>query len=110
MKRKILLICNDAKLKSYIRVSALTLTKLNHQVEISTTFFENPDLIIIDFDEEDNILVLKKFREDKTTKHIKILGLYSKKNINLQVIFETGCDSIMTKEEFYKTAQNVLIL
>ncbi|MDQ3021437.1 MAG: hypothetical protein M3R36_12840 [Bacteroidota bacterium] len=118
--KSILLISSDKDLIEVIKISALTLTKLNAQVTIEDTLdYEtaiqksknvNLDLILIDNDVEsiDPIKLVSEFRADLNSKNKKIICLYSN-SINRDEIFKAGCDSIMSKEEFKRVVNNVLV-
>ena len=65
---------------------------------------------IIDFDAIDSLEVVKLFRNDEIIRNKKIIGVYtSDNNINRNEIFETGCDSLMSKSEFEKACNNILM-
>ena len=117
--RKILFISSNIELIDILKISALTLTKLNCQVSIdcSTEFdkiikeskTDNLDLIIIDFDEKD-LDVLKlilEIRNSRDSKSKKIISVYSE-TINKEQVYKAGCDSIMSKDEFKKVVNNLL--
>ena len=118
--RKILLVSADKDLMSIIRISALTLTKLNCQISIDeTSEYEsaaqktgavNLDLIIVDNDmnKKETADFVKRIRHDQNSKTKKIICLYSD-SIDRDEIFKAGCDSIMTKDEFKRVANNVLV-
>ena len=118
--RKILVVSSDKDLISIIKISALTLTKLNCQVSIEDTCKSddavekskevNIDLIIID-DEIENIItdkLITHIRSDINSINKKIICLYSG-SINRDEIFKAGCDSIMSKEEFKRVVNNILV-
>ncbi|MEO8210401.1 MAG: response regulator [bacterium] len=118
--KSILLISSDKDLTEVIKISALTLTKLNCQMSIEeTTDFKkalenskavNLDLIIIDNDLEniDSIKLIGEIRIELNSKNKKIICLYSN-SINRDEVFKAGCDSIMSKEEFRRVVNNVLV-
>ncbi|HMS33041.1 MAG TPA: hypothetical protein PKC91_03055 [Ignavibacteria bacterium] len=118
--RKILIVSSDKDLISIIKISALTLTKLNCQVSIEeVSDFENAvksssavnlDLIITDNDlsETDLIKLLTEIRKNSGAKNKKIICLYSE-TVNREEIFKAGCDSIMSKVEFKRVVNNVLV-
>ncbi len=118
--KKILLFSEDKDLTEIIKISALTLTKLNCQVSLENTADynyaversrdSNLDLIILDNDLEnvDLIKLIQEVRKDAGSKNKKIILLYSG-SVNRDEIFKAGCDSIMTKEEFKRAANNILV-
>jgi CheY-like chemotaxis protein len=118
--RKILVISSDKDLTGVIKISALTLTKLNCQVSIeeaadSVSALKNSsavnlDLIIIDNDlsEIDTLKLLTEIRKNSLSKNKKIICLYTG-SVNRDEVFKAGCDSIMSKEEFKRVVNNVLV-
>lgn len=70
----------------------------------------NLDLILIDNDLEsiDQIKLITEIRKDINSKSKKIISLHSSQ-VNKDEIFKAGCDSIMTKEEFRKVVNNILV-
>ena len=118
--RKILVVSSDKDLISIIKISALTLTKLNCQVSIeedsdyesalSNSSAVNLDLIIIDNDltEIDSLKLLNEIRNNRSSKNKKIIYLFSGK-VNKEEVFKAGCDSIMSKEEFKRVVNNILV-
>jgi|WetSurMetagenome_2_1015567.scaffolds.fasta_scaffold571284_2 CheY-like chemotaxis protein len=109
MTRRIVLLTNDNNFKSFVDISALTLTKLNYQVDISYQVKKDVDLIIIDFDYPENIEVLKSIRLDPNFKNTKIIGIISDIKNNSENIFKAGCDSLMSKKEFERAGNNILM-
>ncbi|MCB0728959.1 MAG: hypothetical protein KDD00_15950 [Ignavibacteriae bacterium] len=122
--RKILLISGDKDLISIVNTSSLTLTKLNCQISLeSVSDLEeslerskavNLDLIIADNDLKNIDLkeLLRVIRKSEDSKSKKIICLYqenSDPDFNKKEIFESGCDSVMTKEEFKRVVNNVLV-
>lgn len=129
--KKILLISDDKDLISIVNTSSLTLTKLNCQVSLeSSSGLEealeiskavNLDLIIADNDLKDIIMtdLFREIRKSEDSKSKKIICLYSEKsensdpdinfNFNREEIFNSGCDSVMTKQEFKRVVNNVLV-
>lgn len=117
--RKILVVSSDPELNGIIKISALTLTKLNCQVSIIETAIQetalkesgvvNLDLIIIDLDEKkfDPLILIKDIRSNGDSKIKKIISVYSDK-ADKDEIYKTGCDSIMSKSEFKKAVNNIL--
>lgn len=118
--RKILIISSDKDLISIIKISALTLTKLNCQVSIeedsdyesalNNSSAVNLDLIIIDNDltEIDSVKLVNEIRNNSSSKNKKIIYLFSGK-VNREEVFKAGCDSIMSKEEFKRVVNNILV-
>jgi CheY-like chemotaxis protein len=109
MTRRIVLLTDDNSFKSFVDISALTLTKLNYQVDISYQVKKDVDLIIIDFDYPENIEVLKSIRLDPNFKNTKIIGIISDIKNNSENIFKAGCDSLMSKKEFERAGNNILM-
>lgn len=120
MKTKsVLLISSDKELIGVIKISAITLTKLNSQVSIEETAdynqayqlskVSNLDLIIIDLDEmeQDPIQLIQKIRSDPESKSKKIISVFSNET-NKGEVYKAGCDSIMSKKELTKVVNNIL--
>ncbi|MBL8006184.1 MAG: response regulator [Ignavibacteria bacterium] len=117
--KKVILFSSDRELTGIIKISALTLTKLNCQVSITETVIPEsvikelkvsyPDLIIIDLDEKksDAADLIKKIRTEKSAGARKILSLYTL-TADKEEIYKAGCDSIMSKDEFKKVVNNIL--
>ena len=117
--RKILVVSSDTELNGIIKISALTLTKLNCQVSITETVVQetalkesgvvNLDLIIIDLDEKkfDPLILIKDIRSNGDSKIKKIISVYSDK-ADKDETYKAGCDSIMSKSEFKKAVNNIL--
>ena len=117
--RKILVVSSDPELNGIIKISALTLTKLNCQVSIIETAVQetalkesgvvNLDLIIIDLDEKkfDPLILIKDIRSNGDSKIKKIISVYSDK-ADKDETYKAGCDSIMSKSEFKKAVNNIL--
>lgn len=116
--RKILLITSDSDLTSVVKISALTLTKLNCQVTIETATdaasavelsrAENTDLVIVDGDEPDSAKLIADIRNENASKNRKIMLLHSGA-VDRENIFRAGCDSIMDKSEFKRAVNNILV-
>ena len=114
------MISSDKDLIGIIKISALTLTKLNCQVSIEEVADSesalkdssavNLDLIIIDNDlsEIDTLKLLIEIRKNSLSKNKKIICLYTG-YVNRDEVFKAGCDSIMSKEEFKRVVNNVLV-
>ncbi len=118
--KKILVHSSDSELSGIIKISALTLTKLNCQVSIEESFSSentvtkskdvNLDLIIIDNDSTNGntVELISKIRSNINSKQKKIICVHSG-SISKEDIFKAGCDSIMTKDEFKKAVNNILV-
>lgn len=109
MTRRIVLLTGDSNFKSFVTISALTLTKLNYQVDISESIRNDADLIIIDFDNPDNIALLKSIRQNPDYKNRKIFGVVTDFKNKSGEIFKAGCDSLMSKKEFERAGNNILM-
>ncbi|HQY21850.1 MAG TPA: hypothetical protein PLX80_13495 [Ignavibacteria bacterium] len=119
--KKILLVTSDKELSGIVKISALTLTKLNCQVEIRESFEfedtinlskeENLDMILIDADNKElNILkLIEEIRSYEESSSKKIMTVFSDE-IDRDEFFKAGCDSIMTKEEFKRVINNILVM
>ncbi len=119
--RKLLLISSDKNLIGIIKTSALTLTKLNCQISVEETAVNdeaiekskavNLNLIILDNDLKtiDQMTFIKEIRKNINSKNKKIISLYTSE-INKEEIFTAGCDSIMSKQEFQKVVNNILVI
>jgi hypothetical protein len=108
MTRRIVLLTNDSNLENFVKVSALTLTKLNYQVDIFKEIKKDIDLIILDFDNPENLKILKKVRKDDALKNKKIVGVITIVK-DKKIFFENGCDSVMTKKEFEVAGNNIIM-
>lgn len=113
MTRKILLISDDEDFKGFLKIAALTLTKLNHQITITEDRNDGYlDWMIIDMDSdsESNLDFILNTRKSAANKNIKIVSVLSNITNDKRVkLFQSGCDSIMTKKEFRTAANNILI-
>ncbi len=119
MTRKILLVTENKELSEYVRISALTLTKLNVQVELvisedleqirKNSLDQNLDSIFLDLDfsKTNSIELIKEIRNNELSKKKKILGFYNGER-DREEIFKAGCDSIMGTDEFKRVAANLL--
>jgi DNA-binding response OmpR family regulator len=117
--KKILIISSGKELIDYLKISSLTLTKLNCQIEINVAsdFDEalilskakNLDLILLDLEIKNFSAgdILKEIRNDSESRSKKIIGFYSGE-IDKAKFHEAGCDSIMTKAELMRNAVNIL--
>ena len=113
MTRKILLVSDDEDFKGFLKIAALTLTKLNHQITITEDRNDGYlDWVIIDMDSnsDSNLDFIITTRKSETNKNIKIVSVITNITNELRVrLFQSGCDSIMTKKEFRAAANNILI-
>lgn len=108
MTRRIALLTKDKHFESFIKTIVLTLTKLNYQIDIFKEIKKETDLVIMDFDDKENLEKLKYIRSNNIIKNKKIIGLITDiKNKNL--LFDSGCDSVMSKKEFQSIADNILM-
>ena len=119
MTRKILLVTQNKELAEYVRISALTLTKLNVQVELVITdnideiqknsADQNLDSIFLDLDFtiQSPLEIISNVRSNESSKTKKIVGFHSGE-INRDEVFSAGCDSIMKTDEFKRIAANLL--
>ena len=108
MTRRIVLLTNDINFENFVKISALTLTKLNYQIDIFKEVKKDIDLVILDFDNPGNIDVIKSTRNNPNLKNKKIVGVISEIT-DKKIYFEAGCDSIMTKKEFEVAGDNILM-
>lgn len=113
MTRKVLLVSNDKGFKDFIQIATLTLTKLNHQITITEDLKDGHiDWMIIDMDTdvEMNIQFILSSRKSETNRKIKIVSVLTVITDEMKnILFKSGCDSIMTKKEFQAVANNILI-
>lgn len=119
--KKILLLSQDKRISEIIRISALTLTKLNCQVTVdefseskdmlSKSREANTDMIIIDSDHirEDIPETISEIRAVKDSRNKKIILIHSHE-IDKEKLFSAGCDSIMNKNEFERAVNNILTI
>lgn len=122
--RKILLISDDKELITIVNTSSLTFTKLNCQISLESVSGPdesieksksvNLDLIIADNDLDGVVMtdLFREIRKSDDSKNKKIICLYSENKspeFNREEIFSSGCDSIMTKQEFKRVVNNVLL-
>lgn len=117
--KKILLLTSDPEIKEIVKISALTLTKLNCQVSIIETeeksaalresLSENLNFILLDLDLKnfEPIGFIKEVRADSKSAGKKIISIHSG-SVDSNEIHSAGCDSIMSKEEFRKVVVNIL--
>jgi CheY-like chemotaxis protein len=118
--RNILLISSDKELSGIIKISALTLTKLNCQVslEYASDYQDaiakskpvNLDLIILDNNTEgmDSLKLIGDIRGDVNSGNKKIILVYTG-TLSRDEYFKAGCDSLMNREEFIRVVNNVLV-
>lgn len=117
--KKVLLLSDDADISGIVRISALTLTKLNcqialeelreHEAVLAGSESPNLNLIIIDNDQKagDTISLISSIRKKEGSATKKILLIHSGE-IDKSPFFKAGCDSIMNKDEFKRVVNNVL--
>lgn len=117
--KKILLLTSDPELREIVKISALTLTKLNCQVSIieadeksaalEESVSEELNFILLDLDRKDfdPLSFIKDVRKDKRSESKKIISVYSG-SVDTKEIHSAGCDSIMSKGEFKKVVVNIL--
>jgi hypothetical protein len=108
MTRRIVLITQDIEFDNFIKITALTLTKLNYQVDIFRELRKDIDLVIIDFDSPESIKTVKSIRSNPELKNKKIVGVASVLT-DKKVFFVCGCDSVMSKKEFEPAANSILM-
>jgi DNA-binding response OmpR family regulator len=121
MTRKVLLITEDLNLKQFVEISAITLTKLNCQVElISFSVYDeckrisgdsNLDLILLDLELTNfpSDKYIDEIRNSENSKNKKIIAFAEIiDNKEKENIFKSGCDSIMTKDELKSALNNLL--
>lgn len=119
--KRIIAVTNDEEIISFIKIKALTLTKLNHQVTVD--FISNPeeilsrasdsntDMIIVDLGFTKCKNIISDIRKTTTSSSKKIFGI-SKPELSKEQkteIFSIGCDSIMSWKEFTVVIDNVLM-
>lgn len=119
--KKILLVTTDKELSGILKISALTLTKLNCQIEICESFEykdtlnlskeENLDMIIIDADNKEinTVKLICEIRVNIESTSKKVMTIFSEE-IDREQYFKAGCDSIMKKEEFKRVINNILVM
>lgn len=119
MTRRILIFSNNKDLVSLLSITALTLTKLNHQVtfeEVNTeekfvrrSGDENVNMVLLDLDLKDvNVIeIIKKIRKRCPTANKKIIAFYKENEFLKPQAFEAGCDSIMREDELKVIANNL---
>ena len=108
MTRRIVLVTDDAEFENFIKIAALTLTKLNYQVDLFKEFRKDIDLFIIDFDSADSLQAVKSIRQNPELKNKKIVGVADVVT-DRKIYFKSGCDSVMSKKEFQPIASNILM-
>jgi DNA-binding response OmpR family regulator len=119
--KKVLLLSDDADISGIVRISALTLTKLNcqialeelreHEAVLAGSESPNLNLIIIDNDQKagDTISLISSIRKKEGSATKKILLIHSGE-IDKSPFFKAGCDSIMRKDEFKRVVNNILAM
>ncbi len=119
--KKVLIMSEDKEIMGIVRISALTLTKLNCQISVleehsNDGVLENSvspdlDLIIIDTDKahSEAVSLIKEVRTQEGSAKKKILLIHSS-DIDKDAFFKAGCDSIMKKDEFKRVVNNILVM
>jgi PleD family two-component response regulator len=119
MTRRILIFSDKKDLISLLSITALTLTKLNHQVtfeEVDTeekfvrrSADENVNMILLDLDLKNvnAIELIKNFRRRCPTSSKKLIAFYKDNEFLKSQAFEAGCDSIMKEDELKVVANNL---
>lgn len=119
--RRILLVTNDGDLKGNVKISAMTLTKLNCQVTIDEandiaeavrmSASSDVDMVIVDATGglNETAGLISSIRNGAGSRTKKIIALCGSDEYR-QEIFNAGCDSIFTKEEFLRAINNILQL
>lgn len=114
--KRVLVISGDKELRSVIRMSAVTLTKLNCQIALNESedsaegmVSANTDLIILDADIgiSRTLEIIKGIRNNADISGRKIITLCETETCRSD-LFAAGCDSIMSKKEFYPAVNNIL--
>ncbi|KAA0209934.1 MAG: hypothetical protein OZ913_06660 [Ignavibacteriaceae bacterium] len=117
--RRILAISSNDELISFIKIKALTLTKLNHQITVEfisevddlvqKSSEENSAMVIIDLAFIHALDAIVAIRSNSSSTTMKIIGIspveFSKEQKSK--IFKSGCDSIMTLLEFHTAIDNI---
>lgn len=119
--KKVLIMSEDKDIMGIVRISALTLTKLNCQISVeedhsSQGVIKNscsPDLnlVIIDCDKNhpESASLIEAIRKQEGSAKKKILLIHSGE-IDKDPFFKAGCDSIMKKDEFKRVVNNILVM
>ncbi|HEX2787278.1 MAG TPA: hypothetical protein VHP32_05170 [Ignavibacteria bacterium] len=119
MTRRILIFSDKKDLIDLLSITALTLTKLNHQVtfeEVDTeekyirrSGDENVNMILLDLDLKDvNVIdLIRKFRKRCPTSSKKLIAFYKDNEFLKSQAFEAGCDSVMREDELKVVANNL---
>lgn len=119
MTRRILIFSENKDLINILSITALTLTKLNHQVtfeEVDTgekfvrrSGDENVNMILLDLDlkKVNTIELIKKFRRRCPTSSKKLIAFYKENEFLKPLAFEAGCDSVMKEDELKVIANNL---
>jgi len=122
MTQIVIIISDDVKLVEQINTTALTLTKLNKTIfvnNISTKDLSSPEsdippnvtYILIDVDNNLNLLIdyIIETRKVPALSGIKIISLFSDSMPpDKNIIFNAGCDTIISKKEFSIIFNNIL--
>ena len=114
MTRKILLVSDDAGFKNYLNTVTLTITKLNHQITITEDKSDgNIDWAIIDFDADtgNRHIFVRESRRTGIMQNIKFVAVLTEVTDGKKSeIFASGCDSVMSKDEFKRIANSILLI
>jgi DNA-binding response OmpR family regulator len=117
--RRILIVSRDTEVTGFLKISSMTLTKLNCQVSVEDipeleeaaklSGDVNVDLILLDLNLEEFSPeeFLKKIRSEPDSRSKKVIGFYSGE-IDKDLYHSLGCDSIMNKNELMKNAVNII--
>ena len=114
MTRKILLVSDDEDFKNHLKTVTLTITKLNHQITITEDMNDGSiDWVIIDFDNnaESNHSFVSESRGSGRMHNIKFVAVLTEVTDGKKSeIFASGCDSVMSKDEFKRVANSILLI
>ncbi len=119
--KKVLIMSEDKEIMGIVRISALTLTKLNCQISVleehssdgvlTNSVSPDLDLIIIDTDKDHSeaVSLIKEVRTQEGSAKKKILLIHGGV-LDKDPFFKAGCDSIMKKDEFKRVVNNILVM
>jgi hypothetical protein len=116
MIRKLFVISGDVNFTEQIKAMSVMLTKLNYFIDlkiINPADNTLPDgdvfYVICDLDSGKGIDAIKEFRNITYLKAVKIIAVYSPYNADLkETTFKSGCDAVMTKEEFISVFDSLM--